>query len=130
MRCRPPDAPRPTTERPWSVRLGAALRAGVVARAPGAGLLLPAAFPVGLLELILAGRLDAGDLLVHRADQQVKRDAEGEDDEEAESPRGDVLGGREQRRGAHRHEVPTFSRTPANRSSSGSSVSTRDLAKW
>ena len=71
------------------------------------------------------------------AEQKVQGDAHPRDDEEPEHTRCDVIvrhrsfgqhraGQRRSRSDRHRH---TLSRTPANKSSSGSSVSTSDLAR-
>ena len=74
----------------------------------------------------LAGR-DLVQLLVQRAEQEVQGQAHAGDHEEPEQPRVHLAGGA--RRGQHAHWV-TLSRSPANRSSSGNSVSTTDLARW
>ena len=72
-------------------------------------------------------RRDLVQLLVQRAEQEEQGQAHARDHEEPDQPRVDLAGGA--RRGQDAHRL-TLSRTPANKSSSGKSVSTTDLARW
>src|ERR1700678_3709701 len=75
---------------------------------------------------------DLAELLVHRAEQENQGDAHPGHDQEAQRAGPDVVGvhcrGGDGREGAEGHRL-TISRMPAKRSSSGSSVSTTDLAR-
>src|SRR5689334_21845201 len=69
------------------------------------------------------------EVLVHRAQQEEQRHAHRGHHEEPEDP-GYHLTGCRGRGGGQDGQRLTISRMPANRSSSGSSVSTSDLARW
>ena len=101
-------------------------------------------------QVLLGLRPDLAELLVHRPEQEHQDDAHPRHDEEAEQARLHVVDGRRAIRGAARqdgarmdksgararrsvgrvdHERVTLSLMPSKRSSSGSSVSTSDLAR-
>ena len=87
-----------------------------------------AAWPSRVLRL----RGDLAELLVHGPEQEDQRHGHDRDHQEPEHPRGDVIAGRGGRGDGRQHaerQRHTLSRTPANRSSSGNSLSTTDLAR-
>ncbi len=87
-----------------------------------------------VLKVVVRLRPDLLELLVHRAQQEKERDAERRHDEEAKQTRLHVTdrGGRvgaSRQYGGEEGQRVTLSQIPAKRSSSGSSVSTSDLAR-
>ena len=107
--------------------------ADAVTPATGPGPWSPRRPVVGLVAVRGPGlRGDLAELLVHRAEQEDQDDAYPGHDQEAQDAGRHVVAGGGRRRGggedAEGHRL-TISRIPANRSSSGSSVSTTDLAR-